>query len=40
VGDLRLDVTRHEVSVAGRPVQLTPREFEVLKSSWARPAAS
>ena len=31
VGDLRLDVTRHEVSVAGRPVQLTPREFEVLK---------
>jgi two-component system KDP operon response regulator KdpE len=31
VGDLRLDVTRHEVSVAGRPVQLTPRDFEVLK---------
>ncbi len=31
VGDLRLDVTRHEVTVAGRPVQLTPREFEVLK---------
>ena len=31
VGDLRLDVTRHEVTVAGRLVQLTPREFEVLK---------
>ncbi len=31
VGDLRLDVIRHEVAVAGRPVQLTPREFEVLK---------
>ncbi len=31
VGELRLDVARHEVTVAGRPVQLTPREFEVLK---------
>jgi two-component system KDP operon response regulator KdpE len=31
VGQLRLDVARHEVTVAGRPVQLTPREFEVLK---------
>jgi two-component system KDP operon response regulator KdpE len=31
VGELRLDVTRHEVTVAGRPVQLTPHEFEVLK---------
>jgi two-component system KDP operon response regulator KdpE len=31
VGRLRLDVARHEVTVAGRPVQLTPREFEVLK---------
>ena len=26
-----MDVTRHEVTVAGRPVLLTPREFEVLK---------
>ena len=31
VGDLRMDVARHEVTVAGRPVLLTPREFEVLK---------
>ena len=31
VGQLRLDVARHEVTVASRPVQLTPREFEVLK---------
>ena len=31
VGELRLDVARHEVTVADRPVQLTPREFEVLK---------
>lgn len=31
VGELRMDVTLHEVTVAGRPVQLTPREFEVLK---------
>lgn len=31
IGQLRLDVARHEVTVAGRPVQLTPREFEVLK---------
>ncbi len=31
VGDLRMDITRHEVTVAGRPVLLTPREFEVLK---------
>jgi len=30
-GDLRMDVARHEVTVAGRLVQLTPREFEVLK---------
>ncbi len=31
VGDLRMDLARHEVSVAGRQVRLTPREFEVLK---------
>ena len=31
VGDLRMDIARHDVTVAGRPVQLTPREFEVLK---------
>ena len=31
VDSLRLDVARHEVTVGGRAVQLTPREFEVLK---------
>lgn len=31
LGALAMDVTRHEVSVEGRPVHLTPREFEVLK---------
>jgi two-component system KDP operon response regulator KdpE len=31
LGTLRLDVARHAVSVGGRPVNLTAREFEVLK---------
>ena len=31
VGELALNVARHEVTVSGRPVHLTPREFEVLK---------
>ena len=30
-GPLVLDVTRHRVTVAGRPVDLTPREFEILR---------
>jgi two-component system KDP operon response regulator KdpE len=30
-GDLVLDAVRHEVSVAGKAVDLTPREFEVLR---------
>jgi two-component system KDP operon response regulator KdpE len=30
VGDIRLDVARHEVSVGGRPVDLTPKEFAFL----------
>jgi two-component system KDP operon response regulator KdpE len=30
-GPLRLDVTRHEVTVADRQVDLTPREFEILR---------
>jgi two-component system KDP operon response regulator KdpE len=30
-GTLELDVARHEVRVAGRPVELTPREFEILR---------
>jgi two-component system KDP operon response regulator KdpE len=31
IGPLTLDVARHDVRVEGRPVALTPREFEVLK---------
>jgi two-component system KDP operon response regulator KdpE len=31
LGALSLDVARHVVEVRGRPVRLTPREFEVLK---------
>ncbi len=31
VGNVALDVTRREVRVAGSPVDLTPREYELLK---------
>jgi two-component system KDP operon response regulator KdpE len=31
VGILQLDATKHEVRVAGRRVDLTPREFEILR---------
>jgi two-component system KDP operon response regulator KdpE len=30
-GPLRFDVTRHEATVSGRRVDLTPREFEILR---------
>lgn len=30
-GGLRLDVTRHEVTVNGRLVELTPKEFQILQ---------
>ena len=30
-GPIELDIDRHEVTVDGRPVALTPREFEILK---------
>jgi DNA-binding response OmpR family regulator len=30
-GPVELDIDRHEVAVGGRPVVLTPREFEILK---------
>ncbi len=32
VRTIRLDATRREVTVAGRPVDLTPREFELLRA--------
>ena len=31
IGPLTLDVARHVVTVGGRPVELTPREFELLR---------
>ncbi len=31
VGPLLFDAARHEVTVSGRPVELTPREFEILR---------
>ena len=31
VGDLVIDVPRHEVTIAGKSVQLTPREFDLLR---------
>jgi two-component system KDP operon response regulator KdpE len=30
-GPIEVDVERHRVAVAGHPVDLTPREFEILK---------
>ena len=30
-GPLVLDVERHEVTLSGRPIELTPREFEILR---------
>jgi two-component system KDP operon response regulator KdpE len=31
IGNLALDVARHEVRVSGQPISLTPREFELLR---------
>lgn len=31
IGDLHLDFARHEVSVGGRQLELTPKEFELLE---------
>ena len=36
-GTIVLDATRREVSVAGRPLELTPREYELLKAMLAQP---
>ena len=32
VGEVSLDAARHTVTVAGRPVELTPKEFDLLQS--------
>jgi DNA-binding response OmpR family regulator len=36
-GDLVIDVARHEVTKAGTPVHLTPREFDLLATLSAHP---
>jgi DNA-binding response OmpR family regulator len=38
VGDLYLDEERHEVQVSGRPVELTPKEFAILRAFMRNPA--
>jgi len=38
VGDLRIDVAHHTVEVAGRPVNLTPKEFAFLALLARHPA--
>jgi DNA-binding response OmpR family regulator len=37
VGGLRVDVGRHEVTVNGRPVELTHKEFQILQQLAQRP---
>jgi two-component system KDP operon response regulator KdpE len=37
LGPVRLDVTRREVTVDGQPVDLTPREYELLKVMLSQP---
>jgi len=37
VGDLEMDLARHRVAVAGRPVALTPTEFELLATLAREP---
>ena len=31
-GDLRMDVSRHEILLRGKPVDLTPKEFRILRA--------
>ncbi len=37
VGPVRMDLARHEVTVRGRPVELPPKEFELLEVLLRRP---
>lgn len=39
-GDLRIDVRRHEVSVRGRPVRLTRKEFDLLATLASAPGTT
>jgi DNA-binding response OmpR family regulator len=36
-GDVSLDLTRHEVRVRGQPVELPPKEFDLLKTLISHP---
>jgi DNA-binding response OmpR family regulator len=38
VGRLRLDTVRHEVAVDGKPVELTPKEFQILLHLMQHPS--
>jgi two-component system KDP operon response regulator KdpE len=37
LGPIAIDVARHEVAVGGTPLDLTPREYELLKTMVAQP---
>lgn len=37
IGDIRIDSERHEVTVRGKPVELSPREFELLRFLASHP---
>jgi two-component system response regulator ResD len=39
-GDLRIDLRRHEVSVRGRPVRLTRKEFDLLSALASAPGTT
>jgi len=36
-GDVKMDLDRHEVTVQGRPVELTPKEFQILRQFLESP---
>lgn len=38
VGNLQMDMVRHEVTVGGKPVELTPKEFQILQHLMQHPS--
>ncbi len=38
VGDLKMDLDRHEVTIQGRQVELTPKEFQILRQFLESPS--
>lgn len=38
VGDVKMDLDRHEVTVQGRQVELTPKEFQILRQFLESPS--